>query len=357
MKTTIKFNNVNTLFSKSLKERINDYFKSNKIQKTGEKKVLTKAIILFFTAISFYIILVVIQPHWLIAILVCILLGINFAAIGFNVMHDAGHDTFSNSKKLNNALSYSLNLMGGNIYFWKLKHNIAHHTYTNIEGEDHDIDIKFMRVHKDQELKKHHSYQKYYFMVLYSISYLAWIFYQDYEKYFLEAMGSRKKSFDFPLREKVIFWVSKAIHISIFIVIPILTVGWLSTLVGLLISGIACGICLATVFQLAHVVTETEFVALEETTDATKMENEWMIHQLSSTANFATKNKFLTWILGGLNYQVEHHLFPKISHIHYPAINKLVRETCLEFNVKYLEYKTFNLAFKSHVNVIQSMSR
>jgi len=232
MKTTIKFNNVNTLFSKSLKERINDYFKTNKIQKTGEKRVLTKAIILFVTAISFYITLIVIQPHWLISVVVLILLGINFAAIGFNVMHDAGHDTFSNSKRLNSALSYSLNLMGGNIYFWKLKHNIAHHTYTNIEGEDHDIDIKFMRVHKDQELKKHHSYQKYYFMVLYSISYLAWIFYQDYEKYFLEAMGSKKKSFDFPLREKVIFWVSKIIHISIFIVIPVLVVGWLPTLVG-----------------------------------------------------------------------------------------------------------------------------
>ncbi|MNL14494.1 Fatty acid desaturase [compost metagenome] len=170
-------------------------------------------------------------------------------------------------------------------------------------------------------------------------------------------MGSRKKSFEFPLREKVIFWVSKIVHLSIFIVIPVLVVGWVPTLVGLLISGIACGICLATVFQLAHVVTETEFVALEQTTDATKMENEWMIHQLSSTANFATKNKFLTWILGGLNYQVEHHLFPKISHIHYPAINKLVRETCQEFNVKYLEYKTLNSAFKSHVSVIQSMSR
>ncbi|KKX49817.1 fatty acid desaturase family protein [Sphingobacterium sp. IITKGP-BTPF85] len=142
MKTTIKFNNVNTLFSKSLKERINDYFKTNKIQKTGEKRVLTKAIILFVTAISFYITLIVIQPHWLISVVVLILLGINFAAIGFNVMHDAGHDTFSNSKRLNSALSYSLNLMGGNIYFWKLKHNIAHHTYTNIEGEDHDIDIK-----------------------------------------------------------------------------------------------------------------------------------------------------------------------------------------------------------------------
>jgi len=292
------------------------------------------------------------NPHWSISVGLCILLGINLAAIGFNVMHDAGHNSFSTNRSINSVLSYSLNLLGGNIYFWKLKHNIAHHTYTNIEGEDHDIDVKFMRLHANQEHKKYHKFQKYYFLVLYGISYFAWIFYQDYVKYFSNRMASDSEKFDFPIKEKVIFWVSKVVHLTIFVIMPIIFVGALPTLIGLLIACSVCGMLLATVFQLAHVVTETEFATIE----ANKVENEWMIHQISSTANFATSNKFLTWLLGGLNFQVEHHLFPKISHIHYPALNKIIKQTCQEFDIKYIEFKSFQKAFQSHYKIIQSMS-
>lgn len=352
MGSSIKFNNVNTLFSKSLKNRINDYFSQNNRKKTGDRKIALKAAILFLSLISLYLLLVFATPHWAISIPLCTLFGINLALIGFNVMHDAGHDTFSSNKRLNSVLSYSLNLLGGNIYFWKLKHNVAHHTYTNIEGEDFDIEVKFMRFHNDQKLKGYHRYQHYYFIVLYSISYLAWVFYQDFEKYFRGKLSVSAESFRFPLNEKVIFWVSKLVNLVLLIVIPIVSLGWAPALLGLLIAGLACGFCLATVFQLAHVVSETEFTPL----DSTKIENEWMIHQLSTTANFATGNKILTWLLGGLNYQVEHHLFPRISHVHYPALNKIVKDLCQEFSVRYIEFNSIREAFHSHVRVIHSMS-
>ncbi|TYR36686.1 acyl-CoA desaturase [Sphingobacterium phlebotomi] len=352
MKTTTKFNNVNTLFSKSLKMRINTYFGAQGKLRTGDWRIILKAVILLVSLSIIYTLLVGVQPHWAVGTLLCVILGINLAAIGFNIMHDAGHNSFSRSKKVNTLLSYTLNLVGGNIYFWKLKHNIAHHTYTNIDGEDHDIEIKFMRIHHDQQLRKHHKYQQFYFIMLYGLSYLAWIFFQDYEKYFRQRLGRDSDKFPFPLREKFIFWVSKAFHLVIFVVVPVMVIGWLPTLVGLLVAGMVCGVCLATVFQLAHVVSETEFKTIE----ADKVEEEWMIHQLQSTANFATKNRILTWLLGGLNFQVEHHLFPKISHVHYPAINKIVQQTCDEFQVKYLEFQSFRQAFKSHVLVLKQMS-
>ncbi|SMG08907.1 fatty acid desaturase family protein [Sphingobacterium psychroaquaticum] len=351
MNPTIKFNNVNTVFSKALKEKANAYFKSTLKDKTGDKRIFTKAAILLTVFFLIYGILVFVQPHWIISVLLCVVFGINFAAIGFNIMHDAGHNSFSSNKKLNTVLSYSLNLLGGNIYFWKLKHNIAHHTYTNIEGEDHDIKVKFMRLHSDQKAKKYHRFQKYYFPLLYSISYLTWIYYQDYEKYFKQVAGI--ETFHFPLKEKVIFWMTKVIHHSIFIIFPVIYVGWLPTLIGLLISGVVCGLFLAVIFQLAHVVEETEFKVV----DTDRVENEWMIHQLKSTANFSTENKVLTWLLGGLNFQIEHHLFPKISHVHYPALNKIVRQTCQEFNINYIEFKSFRSAFLSHVQVIHAMSK
>ncbi len=268
-------------------------------------------------------------------------------------MHDAGHGTFSSNKNLNDVLSYSLNLLGGNIFLWKLKHNIAHHTYTNIEGEDFDIEVKFMRLHEDQQFKAHHRFQRYYFILLYSISYIAWVFYQDFEKYFRQRLSKSSPLFRFPLRERVIFWVSKLINVFVLIIIPVYNVGWITALLGLLIAGMACGLCLAVVFQLAHVVSETEFTVKQ---DESSIENEWMVHQLASTANFATKNKVLTWLLGGLNFQVEHHLFPRISHIHYPDLNKIVKKTRLEYGIVYNEFNSFSNAFQSHLGVIKSMS-
>lgn len=353
MHQTIKFNNVNTLFSKSLKRKANEYFQDYNIKKTGNRRIFLKATILLSSFVILYTALIFGDIHWGIKVLLCVCFGVNLAAIGFNIMHDAGHNSFSDNKTLNSILSYSLNLLGGNIYFWKLKHNIAHHTFTNIDGEDPDIEVKFMRIHHDQELKKYHRFQRFYFPLLYGISYFAWIFYQDYEKYFRQKMTGSKEKFHFPANEKVIFWVSKIIHFNIFIVIPLLTIGWAATLVGMLISGAVCGICLAVVFQLAHVVDQTEFKTLE----SAKVDEEWMVHQIQSTANFSTNSKVLTWLLGGLNFQVEHHLFPKISHVHYPALNKIVKQTCDEYNVKYNEFRSFRKAFQSHVAVIGNMSR
>lgn len=353
MRRPIKFHNVNTLFSKKLKSNISSYFQNTSQKKTGNRRLYLKAAILLSSLVVLYTMLVFVPIHWTVSVLLALLLGVNLAAIGFNIMHDAGHDSFSSNKKMNSLLSYTLNLLGGNIYFWKLKHNIAHHTYTNIDGEDHDIEIKFMRVHHDQQLKGYHRYQKYYFPVLYGVSYLAWIFYQDYEKYFRRRMGADAELFNFPLKEKLIFWISKIMHLVLFVIIPIIYIGWLPTLIGMLIAGAVCGMSLAVVFQLAHVVTETTF----KTVDEDKVEEEWMVHQIQSTANFATKSKVLTWLLGGLNFQVEHHLFPKISHIHYPVLNKIVKETCAEFGVKYNESKSMLMAFNSHVKIIEGLSR
>lgn len=353
MAPVVKFSNVNTLFSKTLKQKASSYFKNTSQKKTGNRTLFLKATILLGLFFGLYVLMVFVPMHWSLAVVLCTLFGFNLAAIGFNIMHDAGHNCFSDNKRLNTILSYSLNLLGGNIYFWKIKHNIAHHTYTNIDGEDHDIEIKFMRIHQDQKVRKYHRYQRFYFPLLYGVSYLAWIFYQDYEKYFRGRMGASSERFHFPFKERAIFWISKMLHFSLFIVVPVVYVGWLPTLIGLLIAGSVCGLCLATVFQLAHVVDGTAF----KTVNAAKVEEEWMVHQVQSTANFATNNKMLTWLLGGLNFQVEHHLFPKVSHVHYPALNRIVKETCEAYKIQYSEFGTLWRAVRSHVQVIHTMSK
>lgn len=351
----VSFQSNNKAFSQTLKNRVNEYFKVNNISNTGNRKLYLKSSILVSTMIGLYLILLLTTfPIWIKCIL-CILLGFNFAAIGFNIMHEGGHQSFSKKSWLNSISAYSLNMMGGTIYFWKQKHNINHHTYTNLDGLDHDIDVKFMRMHSDQPLKPFHKFQYAYWFVLYGISYIAWVLYQDFEKYFSGRMGSRAERKSMPLNEHLIFWTTKIFYVAIYIVIPVLVVGWLPALIGWLIAGVACGFCLAVVFQLAHVVEATQFPTPD--TDTGKVEQEWMIHQLSTTSNFATDNHVISWFLGGLNFQVEHHLFPRVSHVHYPAINKLVKSTCEEFGIIYNEYRTMSGAFASHLRHIYHLGR
>ncbi len=349
------FNSINKPFASTLRTRVNDYFKTRQIANTGNRKLYIKSVTLVVTCIGLYTVLIALtMPIWL-SCLLCIVLGINFAAIGFNIMHEGGHQSFAKRNWLNTVSAYTLNMLGGTIYFWKQKHNINHHTYTNIDGLDHDIDVKFMRMHADQPHRWFHRFQFAYWFVLYGISYIAWVLFQDFEKYFSGKMGQRAERKVMPLREHIIFWATKIVYIAIYLVIPIVAVGWLPALIGWLIAGVACGFCLAVVFQLAHVVEATQFPVAD--TGSGKIEQEWMVHQLSTTANFATGSRTVSWLLGGLNFQVEHHLFPRISHVHYPAINKLVKDTCKEFGVTYLEHRTMAGAFVSHLRHIYRLGR
>jgi len=347
----ISFQSTSTPFFQALKAKVNTYFIETGKSKNGGTKLFIKGLGLVFSAVLIYFVLVFLNPHWIVAIILCAAFGANLAAIGFNVMHEGGHGSFSKFKWINEVSAYSLNIMGGTIHFWKQKHNIDHHTYTNIEGMDHDIDIKFMRMHAEQDKKWHHQFQQYYWILLYGVSYLAWVLYQDFEKYFSKKMGRSGKKMNLSVREHLIFWTTKLAYISVYLLVPILILGFWKAIIGFLIAAVVCGFTLSVVFQLAHVVEGTSFPGNING----KIQNEWAVHQISSTANFATRSKLAYFFLGGLNFQVEHHLFPGISHIHYPKINEFVKETCNEFGVSYLEHRTMLRAFISHLSHIKKL--
>lgn len=352
----ITFNNKQSPFFRSLRTKVDQYFSSNQIHTSGNGKLLLKSIYQIISAVVLYVVLVFFTPGLLLSILLCLLLGLNLAVIGFNVMHEGGHQSFSRHKWLNQTSAYFLNVLGANSYFWKIKHNINHHTYTNIDGMDSDIDVKpFMRLHANHPRYWFHQFQHLYWIVLYGISYLAWVFYHDFEKYFTGRIGAGSAAQRLATREHVIFWITKIVYVAAYIVIPILMVGFVKAIVGFAIISFVCGLFISVVFQLAHMVEDTQFP--EPDAQTSKIEQEWAIHQVVTTANFATRSKWISWLLGGLNFQVEHHLFPKISHIHYPKINQLVKETCLEFNIAYNEYPSVAKAFYSHLVHIKRLGK
>ena len=340
----ITFIQTRNLFYTTLRQNVNKYFAEKNIKSTGDVRLFSKAIILFSLFVVSYVLMLVLEPGFF-SILLSIFLGFIFAAIGFNIMHDGAHGSFSKKKWINEVCAYSLNLIGGSAFMWKIKHNVLHHSYANIEEVDDDIDIQpWMRVSKGQKRFWFHKFQHYYFILLYGVTYLLWVFYLDYQKYFSRKIASYKIN-SISVGEHFIFWGSKIIFLLIFALVPIYIVGFLNWMIGFLVLTFVTGFTISLVFQLAHVVEDAEFPLPNESNE---IENNWALHQLATTADFSTKNKFMTWCLGGLNFQVVHHLFPKVSHIHYPDLQKIVRETCDAFQIKYIEYQTIWAAFGSH---------
>jgi linoleoyl-CoA desaturase len=305
-------------------------------------------------AIGLYTLLMLVPMPSLLAVFVWFLFGLNMAAIGFNIMHDACHGSFSTKGWVNEIFGLTNNFLGGNAFLWKLKHNIIHHTYTNIDGVDDDINnMPFLRQCSSQPLKPMHKFQSAYMFLLYGFTSL-FMFFMDYIKYFSRKVYTTPlKPMDF--KEHFLFWGGKLFFIAFYIALPIVMIGWKWWLIGFLISQFTLGLTLAIVFQLAHVVEHAEFDAAG--VDPVKIENEWAIHQVKTTANFAFSNKLVTWFVGGLNYQIEHHLFPRISHIHYPAISKIVKETCEKFDLNYIYFPTTRAAIASHVRFMHTMGK
>jgi linoleoyl-CoA desaturase len=350
-----KFQTIKDSFHVELKKRINQYFESTGNPQTGTKHLYIKAIVLLSLFVGLYVHLVFFTPGILWAILECVLMGIVTAAIGFNIMHDGGHGSFSRNKAVNRLAAFSLNLLGGSSFMWNMKHNVIHHAYTNIDGLDDDIDIKpWMRMSTTQPKLAFHRYQHVYFWLLYSLLYVLWVFVLDYQKYFKGKVGNiplKKMS----LADHVVFWGFKILYLFLFVALPIIMVGFQAWLIGFLVFAILTGLIISIVFQLAHTVEHTHFPVPHAETG--RLEDEWAVHQLKTTANFATTSKIVSWFTGGLNFQIEHHLFPKISHVHYPALRKIIKQACAEYGVPYIEYPRMRYAIASHVAFLRRMGR
>ncbi len=343
-------------FHAELRKRVNAYFKEVKFKPTGNYKLYLKAIVITvgFLAIYTHLIFFTSQIIWL-SLVECVVLGGLTAAIGFNIMHDGAHGSFSTKEWINDLAGMSINFLGANVGLWKTKHNLIHHTYTNIEGVDDDIDARpFLRMCESQKKHKIHRFQHIYFLFIYSLLFLYWVFFTDYKKYFTGKIGDRPIK-RMKIGEHFTFWGFKAVHLLLFVAIPMFMVGFLPWLIGFLVYNLFTGVVLSVVFQLAHTVEDTYFPVVEK--DSMQIEDEWVIHQLKVTANFATHNKLISWFIGGLNFQIEHHLFKKISHIHYPALSVIVKQLCLEYKIPYIEYPRLHLAFASHIAHLHNVGR
>ena len=349
----VTFNNQDKTFFNDVNSKVEKYFRERNIKKTGNSKLYLKSAILIAAGVTTYITLLTVHMNTFGAVLLCCAFGFIQATIGFNVMHDANHGSFSEKKWINKIFGLTANMMGVNAWMWKQKHNIIHHTYTNINGVDDDIGkMPLLRMSPSQKHLGLHRYQYLYCIPLYGITSFAWTFITDFTKYFGQKIQLTKiRGMD--AKEHLIFWISKLLYMFFYIALPIMLVGFVPFLIGFALMHLTLGITLALVFQLAHVVEATHFVDAHNKDLVIK--NEWAVHQVETTADFATGSKIISWLTGGLNFQVEHHLFPKISHVHYPVIHKFVKESCLKFSIRHNDYPSMGAALRSHLRFMKHL--
>lgn len=353
----IRFASAKSDFFTTVNQRVNEYFKSNNISRYGNGWMVLKSAFmyaLYFTPFVLMLAGVVTSPWVMLAL--CLLMGVGLAGIGLSIMHDANHGGYSNKPWLNNLMGYSLNLVGGNAFNWKVQHNVLHHTYTNIHDVDEDISPRgVLRMCPHGEWKFFHRFQHLYAWFFYGLMTLVWIVFKDFGRLMkYQREGLVKKQRANIGREWAILILTKLFYFAYIVVLPLalLPIAWWQLLIGFVAMHYVAGFILAVIFQPAHVIDGTEYPLPD---DEGKMENSWAVHQMHTTTNFANNNRILSWYVGGLNYQVEHHLFPNICHVHYRKISHIVKYTAEEFGVPYKSEPTFIGALIGHAKLLKQL--
>ncbi len=355
---SIKFSKTDSKkFFRTLNKKVNNYFKDKNIKRTGNWKLYIKAIIMFAILVTPFVLILTLDLSAWVQVLFMILIGVGMAGVGMNVMHDANHESFSSKKWINKLLGSSIYILAGNDYNWKVQHNILHHTYTNIQGYDEDIDAgRIIRFSKHAKWFRFHKYQKYYSFFLYGLLTINWAITTD----FIQSYNYLKQKLSYgkfpnPTTQWTKLIIGKIIYYAVWIILPLsLGFTWWQILIGFFIMHYTASIILSVVFQLAHVMPNTEMPQPDKNGN---MKNTWAIHQLYTTSNFARKNWLVRFFTGGLNFQVEHHLFSNISHIHYKKIAKIVKETAFDFKLPYNEYRTMRKAIIEHYSQLKYLGQ
>lgn len=342
-----------TNFFGVLKSRVDNYFIENKISQHANASMVIKSIILIGIYASAFCLILTSQFSLGVNMLLWAVMGISLSGVGMSVMHDANHGSYSSNQYVNLILGHTLNLLGGSVHNWKLQHNILHHTYTNIIHMDDDIADKLvLRFSPHTNVKWYHKFQVVYAFLFYGVLTLYWAGLKDltqFIQYTRNGVNTNTKTENVLLFLKISVAKLSYFFLLIYMPITVFNIPAMQIITGFLLMHFFAGLILTVVFQLAHTVEGTSHPIPN---DSGNIENDWAIHQLNTTVNFARHNKLISWYVGGLNFQVEHHLFPRICHVHYPEIAKIVKATCEEYNVPYLENKSFGDALQSHIRTL-----
>ena len=342
-------------FRNTVIQRVEAYLKEHNLSARDVPAMYVKTATIAIWWLGAYLLLMLGGFGWPINLALCALFGLATAGVGFNIMHDAIHGGYSNSTRINKLFGFTLEVLGASSFVWRHKHNVWHHTYTNIAGLDEDLETHgLLRLTPHDDWKPMFRFQHWYALLVYGLVSFSFLI-RDIRVFFT---GRADKHHIFPkmtASDRVLFWVGKLTYVTLMFALPLLVFSWWQVLIGYFIVMCTISLMLAAVFQLAHVMQPATFP--EPIGQPLHIANEWAIHEVETTVNFAPNNKWLTWYAGGLTYQVEHHLFPHICHVHYPKLAPIVKATCEEFGVQYNSYPTWIDALVGHMRLLKYLGK
>ena len=283
--------------------------------------------------------------------------GLGMAGIGMGIMHDGIHGSYSNKQKVNKLMGFTFNLIGGNATVWKIQHNVLHHTYTNIEHADDDLNAPFF-LRFSPHAKKYwlHRFQHIYIWFFYSLATISWITTKDFiriNRYHKMGFLNQKNEFSKAVFNMVTW---KILYYSYALIIPIFVVPlpWWLILLAFIVMHFITGLLISIVFQVAHISPSSEFPLPDE---KGLIAGDWFTHQFATTTNFSPNSRLFSWLIGGLNYQIEHHLLPNICHVHYKKLSKIVVQTAKEYDMPYNTERSFVSAIRSHTKMLRQLGK
>ena len=343
-----------TGFYKELKRRVDEYFKAAALPPRDSPRMYVKTAVILTWFGASYALLVFGATSWWQAVLLAVSLALAIAGVGFCVQHDANHGAYSRKDSVNRVMGITLDLLGASSYVWKWKHNIFHHTYTNLSGSDDDIDVGILgRLSPTQRRRRIHRLQQFYLWLFYGFLLAKWQFVDDFRNVGQGRIASNRipRPRHWELLELI---AGKLAFVAWAFAVPFLFHPWWAVLLFYGTTSFFVAVILSVVFQIAHCGEHAAFPALTETGD---VPSSWAVHEVESTVDFARRSPVLTWYLGGLNYQIEHHLFPRICHVHYPAIAGIVEKACADFSVAYTVYDGLFPAVSAHWRWLRKMGQ
>lgn len=343
-------------FSRVLKERVNEYFKEQNISKHANVEMVTKTIFYLLLMFGVYFTILFGPFTGVVLLGLAFLLGVISGLIGFNVGHDAIHGGYSTKGWVNNLLGQTFTAFGAYAPNWKFTHNQCHHTYPSIPGADGDYTpAPILRFHEESKWQPMHQFQHIYVWFLYAIFTLEWVLVRDVKQ-------MRKKQhliYKKPKLKKGAMtkvYIAKLIYYANVFLWPslLLDIPWWGVPVGFLVMQAGLGLTLSLVFQLGHMV---ENMPKDWPDENNQLSQSYLEHQCSTAVNFASKSWFASWMTGGLNTQIEHHLFPNICSIHYRKIAPIVKKTAKEFDISYREYSTWHETLGAHYRLLKGLGK
>lgn len=320
----------------------------------GDPRLIRKAALVLVWFVGSFVLMLSVKSGWL-QLLLCISYGLAASAVGFNIFHDANHRAMSSNQRVNLAWAVlASTVLGASRYLWCYKHNVLHHRNTNIRTWDDDLETRgFLRLSPHQDWKRRYRGQQWFVFALYAINAIEMVFVKDIAQYFTLRINPYQRIPAMSDGEKIEFWVAKLLYLTIFVAIPFVVLPLERAAIVFLVYECTLGLSLGLVFSMAHQVERVDFPSPQGMPPI--IHEEWGAHQMRTTANFANLNQGWNWYSGGLNHQIEHHLFPSMSHTHYAAIGQTIRSTAHEFGLPYNHFETYGAALHSHYRLLRRL--